>query len=221
MLIRAIEVHGLNALSSTLFNPSVTPTFAFNIEDDPEQYLFWDENLIPPYYGVYAIYDYFGVCLYVGESDNIYTRIKQHYSNKKTNGKDKMEYEDFRPFAHYVKTYRIEDTLDRLLFERVLIKSLNPPFNRDDHDTKSYTYLYRSKYLSDIDIWLTYGDEIGTLDIYKPLFQHGYDSRLSLFHALKNIHSPTEKFKLIDYWEEVYNEVHKNIPPKYKYPQTP
>jgi len=234
-MLRSISISNLNSLNKTPFNPCVNSSFSFDFVEDKTKYLFWEKEKLPTNGGVYIIYDYFGIAIYVGESNNIQERFIQHYRDKKSNGDLKKEYEDFRPFAYYVKLYIVKNINDRKLLERILIKSLEPAFNRDDQSTKCFEYILDCGYMDNIDMWIVQGIDQGKGKKYKILLDmldnlEG-DRRLHLFRNIKEHYrvlldlSPSEKepFALIDVWHDVWSEVFGSTLEieEYDYPPNP
>lgn len=119
----------------------------------PEDIEFLMREKYPSYKGVYVIYDYYGVAMYVGETTRrpIRERLYEHY-----------KCQIFKEFAYYVKTYEINDINEIKLFERILIKRYNPFYNSDDQihrDSKKQQYIDSNKYLQEIDMQFYFIEE--------------------------------------------------------------
>lgn len=113
---------------------------------EPEDFEFSSKDKYPSYTGVYVIYDYYGVPLYVGETTRRYIkdRLNEH-----------CKCQFFKEFAYYVKTYKVNNINDIKLFERILIKKYNPIYNSDDQihkESKTIQYIESNKYLNEIDL---------------------------------------------------------------------
>jgi excinuclease UvrABC nuclease subunit len=82
--------------------------------------------------GIYIFYSKFGKCLYIGKSNDLYSRINSHLNYKSANAFTN----DFNDFLNKFKSnfYNIVDIFeidekDLDMFETLLINKLNPYFN--------------------------------------------------------------------------------------------
>lgn len=94
-----------------------------------------DKSWIPTSKGVYVIYNFEGIPLYVGQTGEGNATFKTRLPKETY-----IKY--LRTFSKWVKFYTIEDALTRLLFERIKISQLNPLLNRDPGnllDERNYT----------------------------------------------------------------------------------
>jgi len=73
--------------------------------------------------GVYKIYDKEGVLLYVGMSDNMYSRLRNHITKSTVTRGNNGYYE--------VRCIYVDDGMERDIYETYIINTLKPTLNRD------------------------------------------------------------------------------------------
>ncbi|MBS1635651.1 MAG: excinuclease ABC subunit UvrC [Bacteroidetes bacterium] len=92
---------------------------------------------LPDSPGVYQYYDKEGVLLYVGKAKNLKKRVTSYFTKEHDNGRLRLMVRKI----HDIKTIKVNTELDALLLENNLIKNLNPRYNINLRDDKTYPWI--------------------------------------------------------------------------------
>ena len=102
------------------------------------------KNTLPEYPGVYFFLDVEGNILYVGKATSLRDRVKSNFVQDmlETRG---PKIELMMPKIVSIAYHKTDSTLEALLLESELIKELQPPYNTDAKDDKSYNQVVITK----------------------------------------------------------------------------
>lgn len=92
---------------------------------------------LPDSPGVYQYYDKEGVLLYVGKAKNLKKRVTSYFTKEHDNARLRLMVRKI----HDIKTIKVNTELDALLLENNLIKNLNPRYNINLRDDKTYPWI--------------------------------------------------------------------------------
>ncbi|MCD6068503.1 MAG: uvrC [Bacteroidetes bacterium] len=92
---------------------------------------------IPEEPGIYQYYDLDGKILYVGKAKNLRKRVNSYFTKEHDNGRLRILVRKI----HDIKTIKVSTEMDALLLENNLIKTLQPRYNINLKDDKTYPWV--------------------------------------------------------------------------------
>lgn len=96
---------------------------------------------LPDTPGVYQYYDKDHVLLYVGKAKNLKKRVTSYFTKEHDSGRLRIMVRKI----HDIKTIKVNTELDALLLENNFIKNLNPRYNINLRDDKTYPWIIIKK----------------------------------------------------------------------------
>ncbi len=98
-------------------------------------------NSLPQTSGVYKFLDEDGDVLYIGKALNLYKRVFSYFRNDLD---DRPRIKQMMPFVVDVDVVETNNEIEALVLESALIREVQPPYNSDLKDGKSYAWIYIS-----------------------------------------------------------------------------
>jgi excinuclease ABC subunit C len=92
---------------------------------------------IPEEPGIYQYFDVEGKILYVGKAKNLKKRVNSYFTKEHDNGRLRLLVKK----VHDIKTIKVSTEMDALLLENNIIKTLQPRYNINLKDDKTYPWV--------------------------------------------------------------------------------
>lgn len=89
--------------------------------------------------GIYKFLDEKGSILYIGKAINLHSRV---YSYFKQELYDRPRIKQMMPLVADIEIQETNNEIEALILESALVKEIQPPFNSDLKDDKSYAWIY-------------------------------------------------------------------------------
>lgn len=95
--------------------------------------------MLPSTPGVYKFLDKEGIVLYIGKAINLRSRVSSYFNGSLA---DRPRILQMLPFVQDVNVTQTDNEIEALILESALIKEVQPKYNSDLKDDKSYAWLY-------------------------------------------------------------------------------
>lgn len=128
--------------------------------------------------GVYVFYSDDGRCLYIGQSSNLLSRFKSHFSGAGNSA-------DFYRLIHIVRIYFVDDPYFREIYETFAITELKAEFNRAKTYKARGIPRIKRELLEDYRTELSLA-KIRRNDLYEDLKTHLHNTKKPKFRAVNN-----------------------------------
>src|SRR5690554_4145831 len=96
-------------------------------------------KMLPSTPGVYKFLDKEGRVLYIGKAINLRSRVSSYFNGSLA---DRPRILQMLPFVQDVNVTQTDNEIEALILESALIKEVQPKYNSDLKDDKSYAWLY-------------------------------------------------------------------------------
>ncbi len=96
---------------------------------------------LPPTSGIYKFLNKKGEILYIGKAANIKSRVSSYFREELF---DRPRIRQMMPLVSDIEIQETNNEIEALVLESALVKDIQPPFNSDLKDDKSYAWIYIS-----------------------------------------------------------------------------
>jgi excinuclease ABC subunit C len=96
---------------------------------------------LPPTSGIYKFLNEKGEILYIGKAANLKSRVSSYFREELF---DRPRIRQMMPLVSDIEIQETNNEIEALVLESALVKEVQPPFNSDLKDDKSYAWIYIS-----------------------------------------------------------------------------
>lgn len=96
---------------------------------------------LPPTAGIYKFLNEKGEILYIGKAANLKSRVSSYFREELF---DRPRIRQMMPLVSDIEIQETNNEIEALVLESALVKEMQPPFNSDLKDGKSYAWIYIS-----------------------------------------------------------------------------